>query len=95
MYQDGKYQNSILLSYIQAGPAMQAKMFVAGQTQQTSVAIQPHSVLQGLVHKQHLENSIHGRELVSLVPASQGEDQAETCSIKIISSSYIMRNKVL
>ena len=74
---------------------MQAKMSVAGQTRQTSVEIQLHSVLQGLVHKQHLENSIHGQEPGSLVSASQDEDQAETCSMKIISSSYIMRSGVL
>ena len=74
---------------------MQAKMSVAGQTQQTSVAIQLHSVLQGLVHKWHLENSIHGPEPEPLASASQGEDQAETYSIQVISSSYIVRNKVL
>ena len=95
LYQDGKYQNSILLSYIQAGPAMQAKMSVAGQIRQTSVAILLHSVLQGLVHKWHLENSIHGQEPGSLGSAGQGEDQAKTCSMKITSSSYIMRSEVL
>ena len=57
---------------------MQAKMSVAGQTPQTSVEIQPHSVLQGLVHKRHLENSIHGQEPGSLGSAGQGEDQART-----------------
>ena len=57
---------------------MQAKMSVAGQTRQTSVAIQLHSVLQGLVHKWHLENSIHGQEPGSLGSADQGEDQAQT-----------------
>ena len=74
---------------------MQAKMSVAGQTRQTSAAIQLHSALQGLAHKWHLENSIHGQEPGPLASASQGEDQAETCSIQIISSSYIVRNKVL
>lgn len=74
---------------------MQAKMSVAGQTQQTSAAIQLHSALQGLAHKWHLENSIHGPEPGHLASASQGEDQAETCSIQIMSSSYIVRNIVL
>ena len=74
---------------------MLAKMSVAGQTQQTSAAIQLHSALQGLVHKWHLENSIHGQELGSLASASQGVDQEETCSIQIISSSYIVRSGVL
>ena len=74
---------------------MQAKMSVAGQTRQTSVAIQLHSVLQGLVHKRHLENSIHGQEPEPLASASQGEDQAETCSIKIISSPFIIKSGVL
>ena len=95
LYQDWKYQNSILSSCLRAGLAMQAKMSVAGQTRQTSVEIQPHSVLQGLVHKQHLENSIHGREPGSSVSASQGEDQAKTCSMKITSSSFIMKSEVL
>ena len=72
---------------------MQAKMSVAGQTPQTSVAIQLHSVLQGLVHKRHLENSIHGQEPGFLGSASQGEDQAQTFIMKIISSSYITYEK--